>query len=218
MQKRTISIQKTARFYQLGNLDSNTKKVWIAFHGYGMLAEYFGKKIEVLTKENEDTCVLIPEGLSRFYLKGTGGRVGASWMTKDDREVDIQDNMLYLDNICQHVQQELGTSDFELSLMGFSQGAPTACRWFHYTHIHVDHLVVWGSDIPSDTLSSSCIEKWNTTKVILVIGTEDQYISEERKNGFLAQLNIAGIHVEVIEYQGDHRIFPTVLKSISDKL
>ena len=36
---------------------------------------------------------MAPEGLSRFYLEGFSGKVGATWMTREDRLNDI-DNYL----------------------------------------------------------------------------------------------------------------------------
>ena len=36
-------------------------------HGYGQLAEYFIRKFNVLEEQN--ICVIAPEGFSRFYLE-----------------------------------------------------------------------------------------------------------------------------------------------------
>src|SRR5690554_3872961 len=41
--------------------------------------------------------------MHRFYRKGTQGRVGASWMTKEARLDDIEDNHKYLDKLAEHL-------------------------------------------------------------------------------------------------------------------
>ena len=40
--------------------------------------------------------IIAPQGLHKFYLEGTSGRVGASWMTKENREDDIKNYLVYL--------------------------------------------------------------------------------------------------------------------------
>ena len=94
-------LQKHFRYYLSENY-SHKKKLLIALHGYGQLAQYFAKKFDQLP---EDYALLVPEGMHRFYLQGSSGRVGASWMTKDGREFDIEDNLNYLNQLLSHVME-----------------------------------------------------------------------------------------------------------------
>ncbi len=87
-----IFISKKARYWTLGN--PNSEKIIYVLHGYGQLAEYFIKNFEPLVELG--FYVVAPEGTQRFYLNGTSGRVGASWMTKELREIDIEENNNYL--------------------------------------------------------------------------------------------------------------------------
>ena len=48
MQSKHINVTKRARYYQIGEANSSIKKVWMVFHGYAMLSEFFIKKFEVL--------------------------------------------------------------------------------------------------------------------------------------------------------------------------
>ena len=89
-----ITFQKKGRYFTLGNL-ADGKHLLIALHGYGYLAKYFINKFKEL--DLDKYVILCPEGLSRFYQSGTEGRVGASWMTKEDRQTDIEDYVNYLD-------------------------------------------------------------------------------------------------------------------------
>ena len=49
--------------------------------------------------EDESRVLVAPEGLSRFYVNATHGLVGASWMTREDRQHEIDDYVGYLDAI-----------------------------------------------------------------------------------------------------------------------
>ena len=94
MEKKKISISRTARYYQSGLISNKTKNLWFVFHGYGMLAEFFIKKFQYLI--DKETVVIAPEATSRFYLDGKYERVGSSWITKVEKEDDIIDNLYYL--------------------------------------------------------------------------------------------------------------------------
>ena len=93
---------KTNFYFKNRKIFTNWKKlkkinnVWIVLHGYGML-EYFVKKFECII--DETTLVIAPEATNRFYLANNYKRVGASWMTKLDREQEISDNILFLDKL-----------------------------------------------------------------------------------------------------------------------
>lgn len=142
-----ITTSKTARIFTHGKLTEKTKLVWIVAHGYGFLAEYFIKKFEILD-ENEH-FVVVPEALNRFYTTGMSGRVGASWMTNEDRENEIADYITYLDNVYKTLNLQTAT---KIVALGFSQGASTIARWSMKTDFRIDSLVFWGSSIPNDCL------------------------------------------------------------------
>ena len=91
MNIKTITVEKTARYITLGNKEKADVLI-VALHGYGQLSAYFSKNF---SKLDQRYFIVIPEGLSRFYLSGTCGRVGASWMSKEERLWDIRDNLNY---------------------------------------------------------------------------------------------------------------------------
>ena len=99
--EQTLLLQKHFRYYLSENFTSK-RKLLIALHGYGQLAQYFAKKFIDLP---EDYALLVPEGMHRFYLEGTSGRVGASWMTKEGRELDIEDNLSNPNQLLSHVMK-----------------------------------------------------------------------------------------------------------------
>lgn len=209
MEKLNLEVKKTARIHTIGTLGKHIKKVWIVFHGYGMQSTYFIRKFEGL--DDGATLVLAPEGLSRFYLSGTYGRVGASWMTKEDREDDIEDNMNYIDQIYDHVLEEAG-EEVELTILGFSQGSPTACRWLVHRKPENARLMVWGSDVPKDVLTKENRNYLNRLNTRMFIGDNDPYISADRLEQFREVLNEFELNYELIVYNGEHKVMPDVLQ------
>ena len=63
------------------------------------------------------------QGLHRFYSRG--GDVVASWMTKEDREQAIADNVDYVGKVLTTVADEFGITR-PLIYVGFSQGVAMA--------------------------------------------------------------------------------------------
>ena len=90
--KGIITSAKTFRYFTHGDPLKANQIVYV-LHGYGQLAEFFIRKFQHLS---DDYFIVAPEGMHRFYLSGSSGRVGASWMTKEERETDIQDNLNWL--------------------------------------------------------------------------------------------------------------------------
>lgn len=211
-QKREIPVPKTARYFVAGEINKNTRKLWLVLHGYGMLSEFFIRKFDALV--DEDSAVIAPEGMHRFYLEGTSGRVGASWMTKDDRSVDIDDNMSYLNALMEKVYREVHP-EVRVFILGFSQGCPTAARYAMQAEKLPRAFIGYASDIPLDTLDTvEKLKKWESMKVCLAIGDNDPYISADRITTHLEELKKAIPHLLYLSYAGDHRVLPEPLHKI----
>jgi predicted esterase len=149
MQQHSITVPKTARYFQLGEITTSTKQIWIVLHGYGQLANYFIKWFEPIV--DSETVIIAPEGLHRFYWQGFSGKVVASWMTKEDRENDIKDYINFLDEVMDIVKAQVVNSSTKVIAFGFSQGVATVSRWvFNTKGHHPDELVLWAGLFPSD--------------------------------------------------------------------
>ncbi|MGL4597138.1 MAG: alpha/beta hydrolase, partial [Bacteroidia bacterium] len=126
MQKRNLVIEKTARFFWLGEAGENVEELWIVCHGYAQLADEFLESFRCI--ESPKRLLVAPEGLHRFYPKGSSGRVAASWMTREERLADISDYVQYLDQVHQILCAE-NPNIKRIVVLGFSQGAATVSRW-----------------------------------------------------------------------------------------
>lgn len=192
-----IQIQKNARYFTHGS--TSAKKLLIAFHGYGQLAEFFIRKFSSLN----DWYVVAPEGLHRFYLNGHSGRVGASWMTKEAREKDIEDNNEWIHQLVTGINSD--NKYEETVLLGFSQGAATASRYFYSDQSEIDRLIIWASVFPPDIDKNQLFKNNNrNNKNVFVIGTEDAFFDTRQREEaveFFRQLDF-----ETVEFEGNHDI------------
>ena len=212
--KKQISIPKTHKYSQLGEFSEKTNTVWIVLHGYGMLSEFFIKKFECIL--NEKTVVIAPEGSNRFYLNNNYSRVGASWMTKVDKEKDIEDNISFIETLYTKIVDDIGHNNFKLKTLGFSQGGATLVRWIMSSSLKVDSLILWGSDIPKDSLITQNKSRWSSMNIKIVIGKKDEYISDENKKKVFDAVNSYGLSYKLIEYDGPHKIIESELIKLDD--
>ncbi len=211
MKKYSINTSKTARYYTLGNLTDKTSEVIFAFHGYAQLAKDFIKNFESI--QSEKRFIIAPEGLSKFYFKNFTGKIGASWMTKEDRENEIEDYLNFFDNVYSQFLSKLN-SKTKIILFGFSQGGAAASRWYVESNFTNSELILWGSSLPPE-FDYAKLKTKLTNPVKIVIGDEDEFISEERLNDELKRLQEKQIDFELKKYPGNHDIQPELLKKIN---
>ena len=144
MEKIVIDISIKAPYYKIGSAREQTKSIWFIFHGYGQLADEFANSFSELT--SEENCLIFPQGLSKFYLKGINKKIGTNWMTSHDRDIDITNYLSYLNNIFDH-EIRPHIKNIELNILGFSQGGHTASRWIYNSQISYDKLILWGANL-----------------------------------------------------------------------
>ena len=216
MVKKSINVNKKARYYQIGTASKSISKIFIVLHGYAMLSEFFIQKFKNLDDGN--TLIIAPEALNRFYIDSNYGRVGASWMTKEERESDIEENIEYLNSLIKTVCDEIGHYNFKMNILGFSQGGATACRWIFSSKMKVDNLILWAGDIPQDTMIEKNKSKWNSFNTHIVMGKQDHLINDKMKAKFLKLILDYKLDYKLTEYQGDHRIFPDIMLKLARSL
>jgi predicted esterase len=208
MEKKWIDISVNVPYIKIGTISAETKKVWVIFHGYGQLAEEFSSQFSKL--EAPDTCLIFPQGLSKFYLKGTDKKIGANWMTAHDREVDIENYISCLEKI---YNREIRPFEayIELNLLGFSQGVHTVSRWIYRSEIQYNKLLVWGADIAQEIDGNLVKKFFSCGKNIVIIGDRDRYIDEEKLKLLKARYSKIGFKYQLVEYNGGHDIYPDIL-------
>jgi predicted esterase len=180
-----------------------------------MLAERFLAQLQPLA--DGDTLIIAPEALSRFYLEtARDGRhaneVGASWLTREDREHEIADAVAYLDDLLREVSRPL-TRGFQVGVLGFSQGGAIAARWVARGAALPERLVLWGLEPPGDALPGIAA-RLAGRELILVAGDADPLVPPGGIEAQARQLTEAGVLARAERFAGGHRVPPEALRRI----
>ena len=198
-QEHHLTIPRTARYYALGESARAPTEIWMVCHGYGQLAGRFLSRLDAL--DDGRRLIVAPEGLSRFYVDGTGpaSKVGASWMTREDRETEIDDYVRYLDAVFDAACRPADRNAAALTVFGFSQGTATASRWAVRGQRKVERLILCG-----------------------ITPRPDQGGRQQRgiaKTALGAELSVpwqyeAGVRHRLISFEGGHRIDADALRRL----
>lgn len=205
-QKFTSS--KTFRF-ELSSESSNHDTVLYVLHGYGQQAQYFIRKFRSVF---DNLLVVAPEGMHRFYLQGSSGRVGASWMTKEAREDDISDNISWLNELDAHISTRFQPN--RKLILGFSQGGATAARWFHKGNINFDAMILWACVFPPDLHPDEEIK--SAKQQHFAIGNEDEFYDTAAQEELVKFYLNKGFSIH--PFEGKHDIDATTLEVILNKI
>lgn len=217
-QEHHLTVQRTARYYTLGQLTDQTKNIWFCLHGFGQLAQYFSRKFTNVA--NEQTLIVVPEGLSRLYLNGEYQRVGASWTTREDREYEISDYVGYLNRLYTHILSGRSPEQFSVTLLGFSQGAATACRWLNSqsassSPMPVSRLILWAGYFPNGLSDMIDPAKLTGVECHYVYGREDEYIKlMPDAAAYTNRLKTEVPTLTITAFDGGHHVEPEVLKQL----
>lgn len=214
MLKRNIIVPKTARYFVIGQPGENIATVWFVCHGYGQPADLFIKSFSAL--ENKNTLIIAPEGLHRFYWEKFSGRVVASWMTKEDREDDINDYVNYLDKVYEEVMRPFQGKSVKVIGLGFSQGTSTICRWIANKRSTVNSLILWAGSLPQDMEFSK--EVFGHLKIHYVAGDKDPFIGETQLKQVKEYLAKEQKDFEIIQFDGKHEIDEVTLLALVKRI
>jgi predicted esterase len=212
VQEHRIQTTRRARYYTIGGGPS-VDEVWIVLHGPGQLASEFINYFKSIATPSR--LVVAPEALNHFSVEpGTSGRtkdamVGATWMTRLDREHDIADYVDFLDA----VWGETAARAARVVTLGFSQGVATACRWIAQGTSRVDRLVAWAGQLPPDVNPKEFAKL--SHGLTLVVGTTDEYAAWIAEGNNSGRLESVGIKPEVVTFDGGHRMDRVTLDRIS---
>lgn len=176
MNEKEISYQVTNTYSTLNKLTPKTKNVWWVCHGIGYLSRYFITYFSSLNAE--ENYIIAPQASSKYYLKNEYKYVGASWLTKENTAQEIENVLRNFDAI---YQAEQVPAHVNFYVLGFSQGVSVAMRWIARRKIVCDQLIIYAGSIPTELKKEdfSHIDT-NETKIILIVGNRDEYLTEER--------------------------------------
>ena len=169
----------------------------IGFHGYAQNAEDMLRELDQIPGSDAWTLVSI-QALHRFYSRGNE-RVVASWMTRQDRELAIADNIAYVDSVV----RSLLANAFEAPVVfiGFSQGVAMAFRAGILGAHRARGVIAVGGDIPPE-LKMEPADRFPT--ILLAAGGSDTLYPPEKLDADEAFLISIGVRHDVFRYAGGH--------------
>jgi predicted esterase len=161
------------------------ERLVLGFHGYAETAELHLAELEKIPGIGEWSVAAV-QALHPFYVKG-GSVVAASWMTSQDRDVAIADNVRYVRNVL----AALAPAE-TVVFLGFSQGVAMAAR--AAAGIRSAGLILLGSDVPPDVRDAQL------PPMLLARGIRDEWYTEEK---FKKDLSFVS-PTRILEFAGGH--------------
>ena len=180
----------------------------VGFHGYGETAEDELARLQTIPDSDRWTLVSI-QGLHQFYRRRTN-EIVASWMTRQNREQAIEDNVAYVANL---LRQYSGNSP--LVLTGFSQGVAMAFRAATSSNLPVSGLIVCGGDVPPE-LDAEQLKR--IPHVLIGRGIRDQWYTEEKFEDDKQRLRAADISVRTAILDTGHEWTPQFSEACAEFL
>ncbi len=171
----------------------------VGFHGYAENAAAQMSRMQALASEVGRCGVVSIQGLHRFY-RSQSQDIAASWMTREDRELAIADNVRYVDLVLDAVDAEWG-EPAALVLCGFSQGASMAYRAAALCRRTPAGVLVVGGDVPPD-LPEAALAR--VPRALIGWGVRDGFYSETVKDADVERLRAAGTDVSVATLDAGH--------------
>jgi len=220
-EQRHLKVSRSARYALMGTIDGPLSEVWIVCHGQGQLAARFLSRF--IPIEREDRLFVAPEALSRYYLSPPQGGphppnapIGATWMTSEDRDREIEDYVGYLDRVYDEIFSVVSRDKVRLWILGFSQGTATVARWIARGKSDPDRVVLWAGILPPELNEQNAAALARRSPMTIVLGRSDEFASPELVSA--QELRLAGLRVphETIRFDGGHEIVPDVLRSLAD--
>lgn len=195
---RTIATTVHGR-YLIRRPPSSGPYLWlVGFHGYG---EHAARHLEHLSAipGAERWLIVSVQGLSQFY-NAQRSTVVASWMTSQDRELAIANNVDYVNGVMADVEQELGPPA-AVVVAGFSQGVAMAFRAALLGARTVDGVVALGGDVPPE-LTKAAPRAW--PRVLVAAGKRDKFYTPAKVDADAAFFRAAGVDADVFSFEGGH--------------
>ncbi len=172
-------------------------RLLVGFHGYAQSAEDMMSELERIPGAGDWMLVAV-QALHRFYSRGHE-RAVASWMTRQDRDVAIADNIAYVDRVIADV---LGDAQHRpIVFAGFSQGVAMAYRAAVAGAHRARYVIAVGGDVPPDVKSAPADR---FPPVLIAAGASDDRYPEAQVDADAQCLRSIGARIEVFRYSGGH--------------
>ena len=213
MTAHTIEVKFHGRFLRE---DRGGDRFLVGFHGYGETAEVHLAELHKIVGISDWSLVAI-QALNRFYTREQS--IVANWMTSQDRELAIDDNLAYVRAVletCGAAGSQPAVASGGLRarrstfvFLGFSQGAAMAAR--AASAIPCSGLIMLCGDIPPDVNGP-------LPPALLSRGTRDDWYNEAKFKKDLKFLKDNAQAVTPLVFDGGHEWSDAFREAVSEFL
>lgn len=211
--EKKVSYKITNTYSTLNKFTSQTKNVWVVLHGIGYLSRYFIKYFKDL--EPDANYIIAPQAQAKYYLNNEYRHVGASWLTKENTEPEIENVLNYLEEI--YTAEALQNAP-RLIILGYSQGVSVATRWIARNKVECSQLILCSGKVPQE-LKTEDFKFLRETNITFIYGTQDEYLKEgiieveEERLKEIFELNL-----EIKSFIGGHELNLDLIRKITSRL
>jgi predicted esterase len=189
---RTVEARVHGRYLVQTPATAGTWPALFSFHGYGEDASTNMAVLQRLPHASGWLLVAV-QALHPFYTKNE--RIVASWMTRQDRELAITDNVRYVAGVVEAVKDEFGLKKSPIVFGGFSQGVAMAYR--AAARIPAAGVIALAGDVPPDVTQP-------LPDVLIGRGTTDNWYNDEKMAADVVRLKGSARSVETCVFEGGH--------------
>jgi predicted esterase len=169
----------------------------VGFHGYAENAERMLQELTAVRGDRLWTIVSI-QALNRFYSKAS--TVVANWMTREDRDHAIADNLAYVRSVLDDVRRQVAASDLVV-YAGFSQGVAMAYRAAAFVDTpRAGAAILLAGDIPPDVVP----HLRRLPPLLIGRGTTDHWYTDAKASLDGEHFEAAGVSPETYVFDGGH--------------
>lgn len=192
---RTIATTMHGRYLLERKGDAPSRLLLVGFHGYAQNAHAILEPMRSFAPSN--TTLVAIQALHRFYSRSQQ-QVVASWMTREDRELMLVDNLEYVGRVIAAAREEAAAEDTPMLFVGFSQG--TAMAW-RAAVAHHSPVIALGGDIPTEITPEAL---GGVPAALVGHPSLDEWYTLEKHDSDLARLAAAGCVAEPCAFDGGH--------------
>ena len=209
MIERTIAARTHGRYLVVPPAPLGPAPLLVGFHGYAEGAEAQLERLQAIPGADRWRLVSI-QGLHRFYQRRTN-EVVAGWMTRQDRELAIADNLAYVAGVIEAIGREWPGAS-RMVLAGFSQGVAMTFRAAAAAAGRVDGVIAVGGDVPPE-LDAAALAR--VPAALVCRGARDEFYAPATFDNDVRRLREAGADVRPVLFEGAHEWSDDVVRAAS---
>jgi predicted esterase len=187
----------------------NKSPLLVGFHGYGETAEAQMQMIQQIPGIEGWTCCSI-QALHSFY--NVKSQIGYSWMTSENRELRIQENVVYINSVISEIKKMYPVNEI-IVFHGFSQGTAMACRAALLGGFSASGVILLGGDIPIEFKNLSKMHR-----LLFARGNNDKFFPVNIWKNNVSRIKNSDLDFSFCTFDGGHEAHEEYYKAVREFL